>query len=117
MPPMEKELAKLDSRKAFTPVPRPKDVKTITIQWVYALRYDDEGRITERHARLVVRGYDQVKGIHYEDTWSIVACYESKQFAIAIAAYEGLDLWSGNFTGAYLNAKPQGVKGLKASTA
>ncbi|KAF5365761.1 hypothetical protein D9758_003171 [Tetrapyrgos nigripes] len=110
---MEKELAKLDSRKAFTPVPCPKDVKTITMQWVYALRYDGEGRITERHTRLVVRGYDQVKGIHYKDTWSIVACYESEWFAIAIAAYEGLDLWSGNFTGAYLNTKPQGVNYLK----
>ncbi|KAF5336257.1 hypothetical protein D9758_016061 [Tetrapyrgos nigripes] len=89
MPPMEKELAKLDSHKAFTPVHRPKDVKTITM------------------------GYDQVKGIHYEDTWSIVARYESEQFAIAIAAYEGLDLWSGDFTGAYLNAKPQDVNYLK----
>ncbi|KAF5333042.1 hypothetical protein D9758_017295 [Tetrapyrgos nigripes] len=112
MKPMEKELMKLDSRKAFTPVPRPKDAKVITTRWVYALRLDGNGKITERRARLVVRGYDQVKGVHYDDTWAIVARYESERFAIAIAAYEGLDLWSGDFTGAYLNAKPQGVNYL-----
>ncbi|KAF5372634.1 hypothetical protein D9758_005121 [Tetrapyrgos nigripes] len=112
MKPMEKELAKLDSRKAFTPVQRPRDAKIITTRWVYALRLDGNGKITERRARLVVRGYDQVKGIHYDDTWAIVARYESERFAIAIAAYEGMDLWSGDFTGAYLNARPQGVNYL-----
>jgi hypothetical protein len=77
------------------------------------LRLDGNGKITERRARLVVRGYDQVKGVHYEDTWSIVTRYESERFLIAIAAYEGLDLWSGDFTGAYLNAKPQGINYLE----
>ncbi|KAF5362640.1 hypothetical protein D9758_009558 [Tetrapyrgos nigripes] len=110
--PMEKELAKLDSRKAFTPVSKPTDAKIITTRWVYALRLDGNGKITERRARLVVRRYDQVKGIHYDDTWAIVARYESERFAIAIAAHEGMDLWSGDFTGAYLNARPQGVNYL-----
>ncbi|KAF5334024.1 hypothetical protein D9758_017415 [Tetrapyrgos nigripes] len=59
MKPMEKELAKLDSRKAFTPVQKPKDAKIITTRWVYVLRLDGDGKITERRARLVVRGYDQ----------------------------------------------------------
>ncbi|KAF5327948.1 hypothetical protein D9758_016775 [Tetrapyrgos nigripes] len=45
--PMEKELAKLDSRKAFTPVSKPTDAKIITTRWVYALRLDGNGKITE----------------------------------------------------------------------
>ncbi|KAF5317877.1 hypothetical protein D9758_018858 [Tetrapyrgos nigripes] len=94
MKPMEKKLAKLDSQKAFTPVLKPKMRKIITTQWVYTL------------------GYDQVKGIHYDDTWAIVARYESERFMIAIATCEGLDLWSGDFTGAYLNVRPQGVNYL-----
>ncbi|KAF5367553.1 hypothetical protein D9758_003830 [Tetrapyrgos nigripes] len=56
---MEKELTKLDSRKAFTPVSKPEDVKVITTRWVYALRLDGNGKITERRARLVVRGIDR----------------------------------------------------------
>ncbi|ESK82085.1 retrovirus-related pol polyprotein [Moniliophthora roreri MCA 2997] len=93
-------------------MPRPPNTPTVTLKWHYTLRKDGEGRITERQARLVVRGFTQVKEVHYEDTWAMVARYESLRFVIAIAAYYGLNLWSGDFTTAYLNAKPQGVNYL-----
>uniref|UniRef100_A0A0W0EZW6 Putative retrovirus-related pol polyprotein n=1 Tax=Moniliophthora roreri TaxID=221103 RepID=A0A0W0EZW6_MONRR len=111
-PAMEKELKKMDDRKAFTPMPRPPNTPMVMLKWHYTLRKDGEGRITERRARLVVRGFTQVKGVHYEDTWAMVARYESLQFVIAIAAYYGLNLWSGDFTATYLNTKPQGVNYL-----
>ncbi|ESK86410.1 retrovirus-related pol polyprotein [Moniliophthora roreri MCA 2997] len=111
-PAMEKELKKIDDRKVFTPMPRPPNTPTVMLKWHYTLQKDGEGRIMERWARLVVRGFTQVKGVHYEDTWAMVARYESLQFVIAIAAYYGLNLWSGDFTAAYLNAKPQGVNYL-----
>ncbi|KAI3620775.1 retrovirus-related pol polyprotein [Moniliophthora roreri] len=87
-PAMEKKLKKIDNQKAFTPMLRPPNTPTVTMKWHYTLRKDSEGRITERQARLAVRGFTQVKGVHYENTWAIVAR---------------------DFTAAYLNAKPQGV--------
>uniref|UniRef100_A0A0W0FG12 Reverse transcriptase Ty1/copia-type domain-containing protein n=1 Tax=Moniliophthora roreri TaxID=221103 RepID=A0A0W0FG12_MONRR len=70
---MEKELKKMDDQKAFTPMPRPPNTPTVTMKWHYMLRKDSEGRITERQARLVVRRFTQVRGVHYEDTWAMVA--------------------------------------------
>ncbi|KAI3621288.1 retrotransposon ty1-copia subclass [Moniliophthora roreri] len=104
-PAIEKELKKMNDQKVFTPMPRPPNTPKVTLKWHYTLQKDGEGRIMER----------QVKGVHYEDTWAMVARYESLQFVIAIAAYHSLSLWSGDFTAAYLNAKLQGVNYLNLS--
>ncbi|ESK81773.1 retrotransposon ty1-copia subclass [Moniliophthora roreri MCA 2997] len=112
---IEKELKKMNDQKVFTPMPRPPNTPTVMLKWHYTLQKNGEGRIIERQARLVVRGFTQVKGVHYEDTWAMVARYESLWFIIAIAAYHSLSLWSGDFTAAYLNAKLQGVNYLNLS--
>ncbi|EEB92321.1 hypothetical protein MPER_09190, partial [Moniliophthora perniciosa FA553] len=111
-PPMERELEQLDTRKAFTPMSQPEGIQLIDLRWVYALKKDGEGRLKDRKARLVVKGYTQQKGVHYFESWAMVGRYESFRKIVAIAATLNLDLWSGDFTGAYLNAKPQGVNFL-----
>jgi hypothetical protein len=46
-----------------------------------------DGKIIKRKVRLVVKGYIQEKGIHYWDSWAMVARYESFRMLIAIAAH------------------------------
>ena len=53
-------------------VDRPGDRKTIKCRWTYVLK--SNGRYK---ARLVAKGYMQVQGMDYEETFSLVARYES----------------------------------------
>jgi hypothetical protein len=59
-------------------VPRPKDKNVICTKWVYRNKLNEDGHVTWNKDRLVCKGYAQVEGIKFEETFSPVA--RMKQF-------------------------------------
>ncbi|GJV99819.1 retrovirus-related pol polyprotein from transposon TNT 1-94 [Tanacetum coccineum] len=64
---------------------------------------DKEGVVTKNKARLVAQGYNQQKGIDYEETFAHVARLEAIRIFLAYAAYMGFMVYQMDVKSAFLN--------------
>ena len=92
------EYESLMANKTWVLVPRPKDRSVVTCRWVYDRKSD--GRYK---ARLVARGFTQVYGKDYHETFSPVARFESIRYLFAHAALQDWDVDAMDVKTAFLN--------------
>ena len=70
---MEKEIQALESNNTWSLSSFPEGKSPIGCKWVYKIKYRSDGSIERYKARLVEKGYTQVEGIDYHDTFAPVA--------------------------------------------
>ena len=81
------EFEGLTKMGAWKLVDRPADCKTIKCRWTYVMKSDGCYK-----AQLVAKGYTQIQGIDYEETFFLVARYESIQYLLAHAALQDWEI-------------------------
>ena len=69
---MNEELDQIEKKDTWEPVPRPKNKNVISTKWVFRNKLNEDGQVTRNTARLVCKGYAQVEGIDFEETFSLV---------------------------------------------
>ena len=70
-------------------IPRPKGNFVVTSKWIYKIKHTADGSIEKHKARFVARGFSQVEGIDYEETFSPIVRYTSIQTIIALTESMG----------------------------
>jgi hypothetical protein len=66
-------------------VPRIEGKSVVTSRWLYKIKYAADGSIEKHKARFVARGFSQIEGIDYDETFAPVARYTSIMSIMAIA--------------------------------
>ena len=94
-------------RKAGTwgVVERPKERNIVKNKWVFRVKRDSAGKVERYKARLIAKGFTQVHGIDYYDTWAPVAKLGSIQFLLAITMQHGWPINMFDFHSTFLNGE------------
>ena len=80
-------------------VPRPNGKLVVTSRWLYKIEYVVDGSIEKYKARFVARGFSQIEGVDYEETFAPVAHYTSIRSIISIATEMGWRIYEWHHTG------------------
>ena len=100
---MRSEMESMYTNQVWTLVDPPKGIKPIECKWVFKKKIDMDGNIQTFKGRLVAKGFKQIHGIDYDETFSPVAMLKSIRILLAIAAFYDYEIWQMDVKTAFLN--------------
>jgi hypothetical protein len=73
---MKEELDQIEKNDTWELVPRPRYKNVIGTKWVFINKLNEDGQVTRNKSILVCKGYTQVEGIDFEETFFPIARME-----------------------------------------
>lgn len=99
------ELKSLKEAKTWDVVKYPNRANIISCKWVFKIKQNTVKEINKYKAWLVVKGYSQVQGVDYNETYAPVVWLTSLRMILAMTAYNNWGVEVFNFHSAFLNGK------------
>jgi hypothetical protein len=87
---MNEELDQIEKNDTWELVPRPTNKNVIGSKWVYKNKMNEQGNIVRNKARLVCKGYAQIEGLDFDETFAPVARLEAIRMFLAYACHKSL---------------------------
>jgi hypothetical protein len=87
---MHEELNNFTRNQVWTLEKPPQDARIIGTKWVFQNKQDDQGVIVQNRARLVAKGFSQVEGLDFRETFAPVARLESIHIILAYVSHPDL---------------------------
>ena len=100
---IDAELAAHAKNKTWYVVDPPPGVNKITAKWVFKKKLSPTGQVDRYKARLVARGFTQVKGIDYTEVFAPVVKMDSVRLLFSLSAQLDLVYYQFDVATAFLN--------------
>jgi len=99
------EITKLQEKGTWQVVSPPQGANIIGSQWTYCLKRNANGAIVHYKARLITQGFTQSIGMHYDETYALVAKFMSTHVILALVTQNDWEVEQIDIKNAYLNAE------------
>lgn len=103
---IQSEQKSLRDAGTFTLVPRsqvPPGRKVVGVRYVFTNKYDAHGNITRRKARIVAKGFSQIAGLDFTNTFAPVHHRDTLRVFLCLVALHNLECDQLDITTAFLN--------------
>jgi hypothetical protein len=98
-------LDQIEKNDTWKLVPRLKKKNVIGTKWVFKNKLNEDGHVTKNKARLVCKGYTQIEGIYFEETFSPVARMETIRLILAYACSKIIKVYHMDVKSSFLNGE------------
>ena len=100
---MNAELDQIEKNNTWELVPRPTDKNVIGSKWVFKNKMNEQGQIVRNKARLVCKGYAQIEGQDFDETFAPVARMEAIRMFLAYACHNKFKIYQMDVNSTFLN--------------
>ena len=101
---MAAKMESLLENQVYRLVPRPKGKKFVKSKWVFRVKYNADGTVEKYKGRVVAKGFSQVEGDDYDQTFSPTVRFESIRQLVAMGASKGMHMHQMDVTTTFLYA-------------
>jgi hypothetical protein len=102
---MHEELNNFTRNDVWVLEPPPKSKNIISTKWVFRNKEDEHGVVVRNKARLMVKGYSQVEGLDFGETFAPAARLEAIRLLLAYSSLNDIKLYQIDVKSAFLNGE------------
>lgn len=102
---MKRELDALIENKTWELTPWPKGRRILKTRWVFKIKENSQDKLRQFKVRLVVRGYEQITAVDYNETFCPVVRFNTLRCLFAVAAKEDYNIDHLDVVTAFLNGE------------
>ena len=102
---MQAEVDSLENNNTWAFVDKPQDKNVLPGKWVYKVKYSADGEVDKYKARHVAKGFAQVEGLDFFETYAPTCKPETFRTLLAVATQKGLELRQMDVKSAYLHSE------------
>lgn len=100
---MNEELDQIEKNNSWEIVPRTTYKNAIGTKWVFKNKMNEQGQIVRNKARLVCKGYAQIEGQDFDETFAPVARIEAIIMFLAYACHKNFKVYQMGVKSYFLN--------------
>ena len=100
---MDQELTTLDANHTWVLTSLPHGKRALTSKWVFKTKYNPDGSVDRHKARLVIRGFEQIKDKDCKHTFSLLAKLTTVRLFVALATAKNWPLHQLDINNAFLH--------------